>query len=282
MDSETLNHLQTWVGQEQTVFDTLSTSPARILAATLDNPIDFNSGDQLPCPWHWLYFLPATPRSDTGEDGHPKKGGFLPPVPLPRRMWAAGSIQIEQPLILGKDAKKTTSIKSVEAKEGKSGNLVFVNLQHSYHQSEELCLTETQNLVYRDAPQARTSLPPGKQRAETPDFSKEICPDPVLLFRYSALTLNSHRIHYDRDYAVDVEFYPALLVHGPLLATLLLDLAYENIPNARLTTFDFRAIRPSFVANPLTVCGKRVQNELQLWSTDHEGNICMTATAKLG
>ena len=117
MDGETLNHLQTWVGQEQTVFDTLSTSPARVLAARPDNPIDFNSGDQLPYPWHWhwLYFFPATPRNDTGEDGHPKKGGFLAPIALPRRMWAAGNIPIEQPLILGEEANKTTPVESVES-----------------------------------------------------------------------------------------------------------------------------------------------------------------------
>jgi 3-methylfumaryl-CoA hydratase len=196
-------------------------------------------------------------------------------------MWAAGALEIAQPLVLGLATEKVSSITSVEAKNGRSGPLVFVNLRHELSQRGNLGIIEEQNLVYREAPQERTELPPGESPAEKPAFSREVTPDPVLLFRYSALTYNSHRIHYDREYAVNAELYPALVVHGPLLATLLLDLVYENFPGARISRFKFRAVRPTFDSHPFALCGRRSGNQLLLWSEDHEGYLCMKAEATI-
>jgi len=177
--------------------------------------------------------------------------------------------------------EKTSSITSVEAKNGRSGPLVFVNVKHELRQGNDLCITEEQNLVYREAPRERSELPPGEMATEGPEFSREMTPDPVLLFRYSALTYNTHRIHYDREYAVNEELYPALVVHGPLLATLLLDLVYEHFPGARIEKFKFRAVRPTFDNHPFTLCGRRSGNHLLLWSVDHHGYVCMKAEATM-
>ena len=203
MDDATLNTLKSWIGRSKTLHSDLPIFDAQALAGTINHTEAPGPGDELPLPWHWLYFLDPTRRDSTGEDGHPRKGGFLPPVPLPRRMWAAGALTIAQPLVLGLATEKVSTITSVEAKDGRSGPLVFVNLRHELSQGGNLCITEEQNLVYREAPRERTELPPGEMATEGPEFSREVTPDPVLLFRYSALTYNSHRIHYDREYAVN-------------------------------------------------------------------------------
>ena len=274
--------LQAWVGKSQTTHSDLPRFQAEALAAAIDATATPNIGDSLPLPWHWLYFLDPVRRDGTGDDGHPQKGGFLPPVPLPRRMWAAGKLEVTKPLTLGLAAEKASVITSVEEKDGRSGKLVFVNLRHEFRQAEKLCITEQQNLVYREAPQERNPLPAGKKIDSEPQFTRKITPDPILLFRFSALTYNAHRIHYDRAYAVNEELYPALVVHGPLLATLLLNLAYENLPNARIETFSFRAVRPTFDSQPIQLCGRRSGNQLLLWSEDHEGYCCMKAEATMG
>jgi 3-methylfumaryl-CoA hydratase len=281
VDDAELKHLQSWIGKQSVLTDTLPNFPVQALASAFDHSIVLNRGGTLPCPWHWLYFLPTPTHTGTGEDGHPKKGGFLPPVPLPRRMWAAGEMRIEQPLIIGEVAEKTSTVKSVEAKTGRTGPLVFVNVLHEIRQRGQLCISEQQNLVYREAPKQRAELPAGKQATEIADFTREVTPDSVLLFRYSALTYNSHRIHYDREYAVNTELYPALVVHGPLLATLLVELIYDTIPGATIKTFAFKAIRPTFDTHPFTLCAKRNGNELSLWTVDHQGNLCMTANATI-
>lgn len=281
MDDGTLNHLQSWVGKTESAFCTLPSFPAQALSGAIAQKGDFEPGNQLPAPWQWLYFLAPTDRGNTGDDGHPQKGGFLPPVPLPRRMWAAGAMEIKHPLYLGQDTEKVSTITSVEAKQGRSGPLVFVNLQHQFIQGGNPCITEQQNLVYREAPIERSDLPPGTAPELDADFSRLITPDPVLLFRYSALTYNGHRIHYDRDYAVNQELYPALVVHGPLLATLLMQLARETFPTSSISNFSFRAVRPTFDSHPFTLCGKRDANQLSLWSTDHTGSLCMSAKATL-
>jgi 3-methylfumaryl-CoA hydratase len=233
----------------------------------------------LPLPWHWLYFLDAPSRSATGEDGHPKRGGFLPPVPLPRRMWAAGHLRIDAPLTIGHLARKVSTIQSVELKEGKSGTLVFVNLEHLLYQRDRLCIREVQNLVYRDMPSAPAPLPPGEPASAEADWVMTITPDPVLLFRYSALTYNGHRIHYDREYATRQEFYRALVVQGPLLATLLLDLVRRQVPGASISEFRFRAIRPTFDTDSVRVCGKVDGKTISLWTADQYGVVGMSASA---
>ena len=276
-----IDFLKTWIGKERVRQDDLSPFKAQALATALDRQSGLQAGDNLPPAWQWLYFVDTPLASETGVDGHPKTGGFLPPVPLPRRMWAAGKFEIHSPLILGKPAEQTSTIKSVDLKSGKSGTLIFVTVEHNTRQDGELCLSEEQNIVYRDMPTAPAPLPDGEAAPLDADWRMEITPDPVLLFRYSALTYNGHRIHYDRDYAVNTEFYPALVVHGPLLATLLAELVAKNIPDAQMETFAFRAQRPSFDTDKFTVCGKRDGDALSLWTCSHDGFVGMTASVKL-
>lgn len=276
-----IDYLRGWVGREQRVTDSLPLFPARALAAALDNASLPNSGDALPPTWHWLYFLDTPTAAGTGSDGHPRKGGFLPPVPLPRRMWAAGALDISQPLRLGIPAEKISTVRSIELKEGKSGALVFVNLEHRVYQDGKLCISEDQNLVYRALPTGPAPLPAGEPAPVEADWSRALQPDPVLLFRFSALTYNGHRIHYDRDYAMREEFYPGLVVHGPLLATLLADLVLREQPAAKISQFRFRAVRPAFDMNPLRLQGQRDGITIRLCSVDHENYIGMSATAVL-
>ena len=272
--------LRSWIGREQRRSDSLDVFPARALAAVLDHPQLPEAGDLLPPSWHWLYFL-GTPRSvGTGSDGHPEKGEFLPPIPLPRRMWAAGSLAITQPLRLGEPAQKSSAIRSIEHKNGKSGELVFIRIEHQLRQCDVLCISEEQTLVYRAMPATPEPLPAGERATIAADWSRELHPDPVLLFRFSALTYNSHRIHYDRDYATHKEFYPGLVMHAPLLATLLLDLAIQK-GLARFKSIEFRAVRPTFDRGIVHLRGKRTNRQVSLWSEDHENYIGMKVTGTL-
>ncbi|MGI9295663.1 MAG: FAS1-like dehydratase domain-containing protein [Pseudomonadales bacterium] len=281
MPDRDIEQLRAWVGKQEVRRDAIAVFPAHALAATLDHSASPVCGDDLPIPWHWLYFLPTPLASSTGIDGHPAHGGFLPPVTLPRRMWAAGKLEISRPLVIGEQANKRSTIQSVDLKEGRSGTLVFVNVLHEFTQRGEVCITEEQNLVYRDMPAEPSTLPPGSRPERKAQFSREIVPDPVLLFRYSALTFNGHRIHYDRDFAVNDEFYPALVVHGPLLATLLMDLAVAEFPAAQFQHFQFRAVRPTFDDHPFQLQGRQNEGSLELWTVDHNGYVGMTATAIL-
>jgi 3-methylfumaryl-CoA hydratase len=278
-----IEHLQGWVGRERVRHDSLDPFKAQALAAALDRAELPQAGDALPAAWQWLYFVDTPRASQTGRDGHPRTGDFLPPVPLPRRMWAAGAFVIEYPLRLGEPAEQRSVVRSVELKEGKSGALVFVNVEHRTSQSGRLCLLEEQNLVYRDMPVGAAPLPPGEPVPERidGDLSAQVQPDPVLLFRYSALTYNGHRIHYDRDYATREEHYPALVVHGPLLATLLAEQVTRHLPAARIREFRFRASRPSFDTDALTLCARRDGAQLKLWTATHEGFVGMSASATL-
>lgn len=280
-----LDHLRQWVGRERIAQDMLGVFPAQALAAALDRADTLGAGDALPPAWQWLYFLDTPRASATGKDGHPElrddAASFLPPVSLPRRMWASGSFDVLRPLTLGDSATRSSLIKSVEAKTGKSGALVFVTLEHQISQDGQLCIREEQNLVYREMPTAPAPLPPGEPAPTDADWTRTIIPDPVLLFRYSALSYNGHRIHYDRPYAIEQEFYPALVVHGPLLATLLLDLLREKLPDARLASYRFRAMRPTFDTSAFQISGKRDGDSVTLWTTDHEGCLGMSATARL-
>lgn len=277
-----IDHLKTWVGRERRTSEVLSLFPARALAAMLDHGRLPEDGEPLPPAWHWLYFLETSNAADTGCDGHPLKGGFLPPVLLPRRMWAAGSFDWIRPLRLGLLAEKISMISSVERKHGSTGTLVFVTLEHELRQQGSLCLREEQNLVYRDMPVTAVPLPRGDPAPADPERVRSIEVDPVFLFRFSALTYNAHRIHYDRDYATHTEFYPGLVVHAPLLAILVLDLAVQMRPGIPITQFRFRAIRPTIDLGPIQLGGKCEGSEMTLWSSDHENLVGLKATAVLG
>jgi len=273
-----IDQLRQWIGRERSVRDDMSPFPARALGAALGRDASPDAGAELPPCWHWLYFLDTPAASATGADGHPRLGSFLPPVPLPRRMWAAGSFAIEAPLVLGSPATRRTVIRSVESKSGRSGALVFVTLEHEVSQQGRTCIREQQQLVYREAPTAGAAMAPGQPPTGTADYSRSVEPDPVLLFRYSALTYNSHRIHYDRRYAMEREGYAGLVVQGPLLVTLLLELARERDAAARVRECSFRALRPTLDLAPFRLQGRREAGKIELWSLDHEGCLGMTAT----
>ena len=274
-------YLQSWVGKQETQVDDIALFPAKALAAALDNEWEPKKGDALPAFWEWLYFLATPKASKTGSDGHPEKGGFLPPVPLPRRMWAAGEADYHQPLIIGQEATRLSTIQSVELKTGSTGALIFVAVKHEISQNDQLCITEVQNLVYREQPAADAPQPPVKIAPEVFDFSKTITPNPVLLYRFSALTYNGHRIHYDRTYAMNEELYPALVVHGPLLVTLLMELSRAELPTTPIRRIKFRAVRPTFDTEAFEVQGKREGNKLSLWSKNSEHALCMKLDALL-
>ncbi|OUM00576.1 acyl-CoA dehydrogenase [Variovorax sp. JS1663] len=286
IDADALAGLQAWQGRSETLADQLAAAPVRALAATLDRedpePVP---GTRLPELWHWLYFLPHHRQSEIGPDGHAKRGGFLPPVPLPRRMWAGGRLRWEadNPLVVGDAVERRSTIASVSHKAGRSGELVFVLVRHEVHNARGLALTEEHDIVYRAAPAPGEAAPPPTPAPGDAAFSREIVPDDVLLFRYSALTFNGHRIHYDRRYVTEVEGYPGLIVHGPLIATLLVDLLRREKPQARLSAFEFRAVRPLFDIASFRVHGRPEADgrTFRLWAEDADGWLAMQATATL-
>ena len=283
MDS-TLAELGAWIGRSEIVHDTLGPTPPKALAATLDHAAaDLSAGTLLPPLWHWLYFLPLHRQSEIGADGHAKRGGFLPPVPLPRRMWAASQLEFHSPLRVGDAVERRSTIADVSVKHGRTGPLVFVKVRHEIrcNGAADAALVEFHDIVYREAKKPGDVEPP-PQAAETgAPWQREIVPDDVLLFRYSALTFNGHRIHYDRKYVTEVEGYPGLIVHGPLIATLLMDLLRREAPQADVATFRFKAVRPIFDLHPMRVNGRRDGNAVHLWAQDHEGWLTMDASATL-
>ncbi len=252
------------------------------LAATLDiERAEPKPGDALPPLWHWLYFLPFHLQSDLGPDGHAKRGGFLPPVDLPRRMWAGGRVEFHRPLRVGESVTRISHIADVTPKQGRSGALVFVLVRHEIPDGDGLALTEEHDIVYRDHPRPGEGAPAPQSAPADAAWERIVHPDDVLLFRYSALTFNGHRIHYDRRYATEVEGYPGLVVHGPLIATLLVDLVRENLPAATVTRFEFRAVSPIFDTGAFTVAARPEPDgkTIRLWAKDGSGALAMTATA---
>jgi 3-methylfumaryl-CoA hydratase len=278
--------LSTWIGRSETLRDTVTATPVVALTATLDHPAaEVGPGSALPALWHWLYFLPMHRQSDIGVDGHAKRGGFLPPVPLPRRMWAASQFEFRTPIRVGDRVARTSTIEDVKAKDGRTGKLVFVRVRHEVrcNEVEEPALVEFHDIVYREAQTSADVAPSPQAAPEGAAWQREVVADEVLLFRYSALTFNGHRIHYDRKYVTEVEGYPGLIVHGPLIATLLLDLLRRERPLADVASFRFRAVRPTFDLHPLRVNGTPAADakSVRLWASDHEGWLTMDATATL-
>lgn len=279
-----LEHLKTWIGRTESRRDDLSPTRAAALAAVLDRddpePL---AGDSLPPLWHWVYFFPAARQSELGSDGHPKRGGFLPPVPLARRMWAGGRLEFRRALQFGTSATRASRIADVTHKQGQAGPLVFVRVRHEISDADGVALIEEQDLVYRDAPRPADPPPAATRAPAGHDWRREVRPDPVLLFRYSALTFNGHRIHYDYPYATQVERYPGLVVHGPLTATLLLDLLRRNLPGSAVSRFSFRAVRPLYDTAPFYIYGKREPEGavVNLWAADSAGWLALEATAQL-
>jgi 3-methylfumaryl-CoA hydratase len=279
-----LAHLSQWQGGTERYADRVTPVPLAALAATLDRdeppPVD---GTPVAPLRHWLYFLPLVRRSETGPDGHAKRGGFLPPVPLPRRMWAGGRLQFHRPLHVGESIERVSRIVRVDAKEGRTGALVFVLVEHRISAGGELAIVEEQDIVYRDNPREGDAPPPKKPAPTDAVWRQAITPDDVLLFRYSALTFNGHRIHYDRRYVTEVERYQGLIVHGPLLATLLVDLARDGVAPRSVAAFSFRAVMPLFDIAPFVLGGRLDAGgaTARVWAQDAEGNLAMEASATL-
>ena len=277
--------LADWVGRTQQQHDALDSDRAARLAAVLDqDPTTLTDGAALPPLFHWIYFLTAAPARALGRDGHPVDGGFPPPVPASRRMWAGGRLTFHRPLVLGRAATRTSRIETVREKSGRTGTLVFVTVRHTITQAGQPAVTEDHDILYR--PEAGISSRRGGP-AQAPDApvgahtTRTVVCDPVLLFRYSALTFNGHRIHYDRDYARDVEGYPGLVVHGPLTATLLAHLAVSTAPGQRLCQFAFRATAPLFDAQPIGLHASGQGDERTVWALNQNDQVAMTATATL-
>ena len=278
------DELRAWLGRSETVHDTIGPTPVLALTATLDHPpAAVSAGMPLPPLWHWLYFLPMHRQREIGPDGHARRGGFLPPVPLPRRMWAGSQFEFRSAVHVGDTVARTSTIDDVTAKEGRSGKLVFVKVRHELrcNGASDPAIVEFHDIVYREAKRPDDVEPPPLAAPAGAAWQREIVPDDVLLFRYSALTFNGHRIHYDRRYATEVEGYPGLVVHGPLIATLLLDLLRRNAPEAEVASFRFRAVRPTFDLYPFTLDGQRQGTKVKLWAQDHEGWLTMDALATL-
>ena len=275
-----MTRLTDWIGRTETATETLRPFPADALAATLDRDESYAEGAALPDLWHWLYFLPLHRLSESGRDGHAARGGFLPPVPLPRRMWAGSRFRFHAPLRVGAQATKRSTILKVEEKQGRSGPLCFVTVGHELIDGDTLCIAEEHDIVYREDPAPGAPAPAPQPAPEGSAFHRVISPDPVLLFRYSALTFNGHRIHYDQPYATGVEGYPGLVVHGPL-PTLLMDLLRRQ-DMGRVTGFAFRALATITDTADFAVHGARQPDgSVRLWARRADGALAMDATATL-
>ena len=269
---------QNAIGKSRIITDRMDPARSKAFAAVVDaGTRHFNSGDTLPLFWHLLYFWDIAPTADLGRDGHPKTGDFIPDTGLPRRMWAGGSLAVSGDLTLGVPADKKTTITSVERKIGRTGPLAIVTLSHEIYQNAAPCVHEKQVLVYRQDP-SDTAPEPAKLHApldETHRWDRQF--SAVQLFRYSALTFNGHRIHYDRDYCRLVEGYPGLVVHGPLLAQTLVQLATQVL--GAVATFQYRAVSPLFDDEAVAFCARPDDDGLALWARGADGRTCMTARA---
>ena len=272
--------LQDWVGRSQEVADTIHPLPVRAFSATLNAPLAAEPGDPLPELWHWLYFLPTVTMAEVGPDGHPKRGGFLPPVELDRRMWAGGRLEFHAPLRVGDTVLQRSTILKVSEKAGRAGPIVFVTVRHETSSDRGLAIAEEQDIVYVAMP--RAWAPPERVPAPAePAWSERVAVDTVLLFRFSALTFNGHRIHYDLPYASEVEKYPGLVVHGPLQAMLLMDMAKRRQPGRRPRHFSFRGVRPLFHFEELHLLGKPgAEDGHDLCTANGEGALTMQATVR--
>lgn len=276
------NDWQKWIGRQDSIEGLVTAYNADVMEATLDRDAPpFKTGEVIPPGWHQFYIREVVKLSDTAQDGHPKRGDFLPPIDLPRRMWAGTRTTFHRPVRVGETIRKVSTIKGVTPKTGKTGRLVFVNLLHEISGPDGLAVSEEQDVVYREEAKPGgipTEPPPAPMAAA---WKRTIHPTAVMLFRFSALTMNCHRIHYDRQYVTEVEKYPGLLVHGPLTAVLLLDLFRREMAKATLKTFNFRAVSPLYDIHDFTVEGAPGEDgkSATLWALNHQGRLAMSADA---
>ncbi len=272
--------LRRWLGNSETRVDVISTAWCRRMEETLGREPTLRDGDPLPPLWHTITHLTSVPLHQLGPDGHPKRGGFLPPIALARRMWAGGRFVFGRPILLGEQVTKTSTITDIEMKTGRTGSLCFVTLNHKLDVDGEVCLAEDQDLVFLDPANPDAPQPELKRAPIEHDFRRTVTPSEVMLFRYSALTFNSHRIHYDRAYARAAEGYRDLVFHGPLTATLLAEMA-EAETGRTLAEFSFRGLAPLFVTEPFTISGHQDGPTVDLWASTPSGGLAMQAQARL-
>jgi 3-methylfumaryl-CoA hydratase len=279
MSLDNLQSYAAWEGRSEESADRITETPIRLMQATLDTEDSAASLSRLPPLWHWLYFLPGERQSNIGPDGHPRRGGFLPPITLPRRMWAGGRLRFLRPLAMGARIRRVSTILSVQSKSGRSGQLVFVTVRHDISDDQGAAISEEQDIVYREAPAPGVPTPQPEGAPVDEQFNRTIDLNPVLLMRYSALTFNGHRIHYDRPYAVQEEGYPGLVVHGPLIATLLIEQLRRTHPDKTIRRFEFKAVSPLFDTAPFSVHGKLEGGVADLWACGPQGQLAMRAGA---
>ncbi|HWX50908.1 MAG TPA: MaoC family dehydratase N-terminal domain-containing protein [Roseomonas sp.] len=269
--------LQGWVGRSETVEDEAALPIVRRLAALLDrDAMALRRGDALPEGWHAVFFGPLAPQSQLGPDGHPRKGDFLPPVPLPRRMFAGRRIRFLAPLPIGAALRRTSTIAAVTPKTGRSGQMVFVRVDHSIEADGKVVVTEEHDIVYREEAGKAAGAAPAPAAAPAPlpepTATEDYAPDTVTLFRYSAVTFNGHRIHYDQPYTTQEEGYPALVVNGGLTALRLCELAKRHLPGGRIGRLSVRNVRPFFVGRKGELrCRQEAEGRLVLWALDEQG-----------
>jgi 3-methylfumaryl-CoA hydratase len=278
-----LPRLRHWIGRVHAHEDVAAVGHARLMAATVDlDGLALDIGTALPPLWHWLYFLEGSPAKDLGRDGHPARGGFLPPVPLPNRLWAGGRVDFLRPVPLGALMHKRSQVRGVEHKQGRSGHLVFVTVLHEVVVGGDVCIREEHDIVYREASAAPVgaAVPASTAHGELcADLTRQWTPTGTQLFRYSALTFNGHRIHYDQDYCRNVEGYDNLVVHGPLSATLLAGLG-ETLARRPLRRFVYRGLRPATLGQTLALKARSLDDgSMDLWSALPDGHLSMTAQA---
>jgi 3-methylfumaryl-CoA hydratase len=278
-----IDHLRQWIGRTQEATDVITAQLVKGLRATLfldiGNPAE---GDLAPFTTHWCLAQPVVAMSELGTDGHPARGGFLPPVPLPRRMWAGGQIEFIDSLRVGDTVTRSSRISDVTMKTGSTGALCFVAVNHTITTPRGIAIKERHDIVYRDiAPAGEANTAPAKAPPPAPaaKYRESHLADPVLLFRYSALTFNGHRIHYDRDYVTKVEGYPGLIVHGPLQASLLIEFAARLRGGKAPAKFVYRGLQPLFDGAEFSVNGNETAAGLEVWTANAAGVPTMKGTA---
>jgi 3-methylfumaryl-CoA hydratase len=280
-DKPDLDHLRQWIGRSTEASDIVTAQLVKGLRATLFMEIgEPGPGDAAPFTVHWCLAQPVFPASELGSDGHPARGGFLPPVPLPRRMWAGGELEFLDTLRVGDEATRTSTISDVTMKTGSTGVLCFVSVEHLIATSRGLAIRERQDIVYRDISPAAAATP-AKSQAPPPaaQHRESHMADAVLLFRYSALTFNGHRIHYDRDYVTKVEGYPGLIFHGPMQAAFLVEFAGRLHHGAVPKKFSYRGLQPLFEGSEFSVNANKTDSGMELWTANSAGQPTMKGTA---
>ncbi|MBX3665889.1 MAG: MaoC family dehydratase N-terminal domain-containing protein [Burkholderiales bacterium] len=277
-----LESLKQWIGRTETAVDYVTVPMVDRLSATLDRDDAFpKTGDPLPVGWHSTLFPRIVRHSQIGPDGHPQRGDFLPPVPLPRRMFAGKRSTFIAPLQVGDEVRRLSTIQNVTVKDGRSGRMVFVTVKTDISSPRGLAITEEQDIVYRGEPDKNAPPPPPQPAPGKAVWQHQVTPDPVMLFRYSALTFNGHRIHYDHPYVTGTEGYPNLVMNGGLTTLLVYELARTHA-STPIRFMSSRNVRALFVGRTITLCGEPSADNktAKLWAQDDSGALALTAEAE--